>query len=357
MSKTMAISELKTAVQREAEGNFDVYRPLEALNFVPITPTEGKWVLEGDEGEGAYTFSGRRTFMSQICSLTGIPMQYAEKLPSHMFKDQYDYWKHQIVDAEPDKTMLFRLKELPERKIVGRAALSGTYNIFDNVDVVSALEEATADTNMYANRILLNEDRISVSVMSPELCLDLGVNKIDGRLDRFLGGLNITNSETGLGSIAAKFFLWRQWCSNGAIIDVVKTYIMKKIHRGEKNTLAEKFTKSIALATEKIPGYMDLFLKSRGTQINYPEKFIEYVAKNGGVTKKLASRVIDEFKENPLMDPPKATLWDVINAFTFTARSVPLEDKLLLETVGGGLIGKRVPPKFDEHIEDIDNVI
>ena len=34
MSKTMAISGLKTAVQREAEGNFDVYRPLEALNFI-----------------------------------------------------------------------------------------------------------------------------------------------------------------------------------------------------------------------------------------------------------------------------------------------------------------------------------
>jgi hypothetical protein len=353
MVERLTIDDVWSKVNKAAEGNFDVVRPFEKLRF---NDYDNNWILDGERGESAIAFKTNATCFSEICNFLGIPTAYAEKLPTELFSDQVMHWKNEILRENPDKKMRFRLKET-SNGIYGRAMVSDTYNDFDNDDLLKSLEDAIGDSDVYFERAIVNDDRFAVTVMLPELCMDLGINPIDGKVDKFIGGLHFLNSETGLGSVFAKFFLFRQWCRNGATVPIKETGVIKRAHRGKFDELVAHFQDGISAAIKSVPEYMEKFLESRDQFVFAPDFLIDYIAKSNNLTKRLAGVVKETLNVTPKCSFKGYTLWDVINAFTASAKSVELEDKIRLEGVGGSLIGKRIPAKFREDIADLQNMI
>ena len=123
----------------------------------------------------------------------------------------------------------------PERRMVrtlgdtARAFLSDRYRPIDHLFVLKPFMEALEDYGKSGGAIeiksnVLSDSRMYIQVIFPKISGEV----VNG--DVVSAGITLVNSEVGLGAFDVRSFLWRQWCSNGA---VAKSYL-RKYHTGRR---------------------------------------------------------------------------------------------------------------------------
>jgi hypothetical protein len=159
-------------------------------------------------GHGQFVI--RETGHEQIAERLGIPQRF------------YDRLKGQHAPLLADlATGLFH--RAPERRMIRtlddgvRALLSERYRPLDNVDLMEAVLPALMKAGMRIESCEVTERRLYLKAVTERVQAKItgGHTPMD---DILQAGLVVSNSEIGQGSVRVDPMVWRQICSNGAIV-------------------------------------------------------------------------------------------------------------------------------------------
>jgi hypothetical protein len=271
-----------------------------------------------------------------------MPANYVEKTPPELVRPHFNFWRNKILTEEPEKKFFIRTRVKPDGEKHIRGFLSGKYNVMDNLEIMEAIMDAFK-LNSIVRTITVSENYLNTQITFPDFVYDGGLNPIDKKQDYYFIGLNIVNSEVGLSKIKIRLLVWRQWCSNGA------TTLMKgdwgrfeKKHTGTAN-LPSLFSAALNNIGGHARPILEMFAETKRIPVSLPTDMIHAISREKRIPNWLERQVVESFYEEP-----GTSMFNVINAFTSAAHSnrVSIEDRMLLENIGGGLIGKTPPKRF-----------
>jgi hypothetical protein len=168
--------------------------------------------------DAAIVLGGAELYMSkdamlQATSLCGLPAAYVKKTPAKLIEPQLNYWyNEQGIGNRPAKLLVTKgqgaavtrqsIKPFSNLRILD-SVIDGIHERFGDEEILvdTKFHHALAGTHM---RLILPSQRFQVQ--------DTGVDE-----DEWLIGLNIYNSLTGKGKTSVNGYLFRWWCTNGAI--------------------------------------------------------------------------------------------------------------------------------------------
>ena len=131
------------------------------------------------------------------------------------------------------------LRQSPEQRMIrtmdghARAFLSNRYRRIDNLDIANITLPIIGEMKdaIYAS-CELSEDYMYIKVVNPRLTAEV----VPG--DIVQGGVIITNSETGQGSVCVQPLVYRLVCSNGMVVNDAK---MRRYHVGRLTSTDDDF--------------------------------------------------------------------------------------------------------------------
>lgn len=211
-----------------------------------------------------------------------------------------------------------------------RAFLSDRYRVIDHLDVLMcALNELQAHSAEIED-CYLSETELNIKVKSPNLR-----DFVRHKDDLMIGGIFLTNSETGHKALRVEPRLFRVKCSNGLIVEEMVT---REIHVGNGD---EGFDEIIYLSLRR--SIRELFAKfgeiiqtlreSSEIKVRNPQKLISNVVEH--------YRLSDSQRDNILMAfgaEPEADKYGIANALTLAAQKETWEKSVEMERIAGNLI-------------------
>jgi hypothetical protein len=114
-----------------------------------------------------------------------------------------------------------------------RALLSDRFRTLDNVDLFFSAAKVFKEVGAEIIRADLSEDRFYLRAINPNLSAEIKEHSGDiksGKIDHLFGGIVLSNSEVGAGSLHIERYGYRQICSNG----MVGESLMSRTHLGER---------------------------------------------------------------------------------------------------------------------------
>ena len=138
-------------------------------------------------------------------------------------------------------------------------------------------------------------------------------------------GFDISNSEVGYASIQVMPMIFRLVCTNGLRTQKA-LQILRKRHVGinffqMQDFFTNIFDKDLSVMVEQ----MELMGNLQNYRVKNLETVMFNIAKNIGIPKRVPQKAILEIAT------VRPTRYDVLNAFTATARDLPLHERLIVE--------------------------
>lgn len=274
------------------------------------------------EGEG-YLFV-TESCHSQIAEKLEIPLKYYRRMQTEtpeLLTRNVNAW---LERSEKD----FFIRGLGGTV---RAFLSDRYRVIDHLDVLMcALNELQAH-DAEIEDCFLSETEMNVKIKSQKLR-----DFVRHKDDLMIGGIFLTNSETGHKALRVEPRLFRVKCSNGLIIEEMVT---REIHIGNGD---EAFDEIIYLSLRR--SIRELFSKF-GDIIQALRESSEIKIKNA---QKLISNVVEHYRlseaqrDNILMAfgaEPEFDKYGIVNALTLAAqKETTWEKSVEMERIAGHLI-------------------
>lgn len=170
--------------------------PSGAVNFQEIMEGQPARVkINGEEHQ--LTDAG----LQQSATCIGIPATYSKRCPYHMLRDHLNFWC-----AAPGKKMRFFLRD---GKVVGAYKNHPDYhsNVMLHDNIVAGVEGTP----------VLGYHQVSTDLDYSRFCLVLDKTFEPKTGDTLYGGISVQNSIFGSKALEVTPYIFRQWCSNGAI--------------------------------------------------------------------------------------------------------------------------------------------
>ena len=171
-------------------------------------------VMERDRGVPTKSLRANEVAFQQIATQTGIDVRTARRF-QQSYPDVLDHAVNRIWDQEPTDRMLrtFDTSGSYSAYNVGilRAFVSSKFKTFDNVHLLNSALPALMESD--AQWKVVNGD-----ITDRRLYLRLKSEVIQGQPavgDVMALGIGLSNSEVGMGSVAAWQLAWTLWCLNG----------------------------------------------------------------------------------------------------------------------------------------------
>ena len=153
----------------------------------------------------------------QIAAAAKIPKAYYDRMraecPSLLAENINHWWN------DGGKKRLVRTDAATDTI---RAFLSDRYRPLDNYELLGSIMPAFEDSGLEMKSCELTESRLYLKATSPRLVGDVAVG------DTVQGGIVVSNSEVGQGSLRIDEFLYRLVCTNG----MVQATTVRKTHLG-----------------------------------------------------------------------------------------------------------------------------
>jgi len=269
-------------------------------------------------------FSVTRPCHSQIAERLEIPVRYYAKMETeapHLLAENVNTW----------------LKEKPKEVFIRglgdsvRAFLSDRYRVIDHLDMLyCSLNELQAHEAEFED-CFLSETEMNLKVKSLQLR-----DFVRHKDDRIIGGLLLTNSETGHRALRVEPRVFRVRCTNGMVIE---EFLTRQIHLGNGN---DGFDEAIYLSIRR--SIKELFGRF-GEIVQVLRETTEIKVRNAT---KVINNVVEHYrlsesqKENILIAfgaEPEEDKYGIANAITRAAqREETWEKNLELERIGGKLV-------------------
>jgi len=229
-----------------------------------------------------------------------------------------------------------------------RAFLSERYRVIDHLDVLyCALNELQAHEAEIED-CYLSEKEMDIKIRSEKL-----KDFIRDRNDLVIGGLLITNSETGHKALRVEPRIFRVVCNNGMVVEdfvTRKTFATRKIHLGDDLADEEIYLfirRSINAIFQRFGEIVNVLRESTEIKVKSPQTVINNVVEHYRLTEKQKENILIAFGAEP--EPDK---YGIANAITRAAQfEDDWEKKIELEKIGGRVIGLSINEfkRFDEN--------
>jgi len=218
MKTGMNIVELANEVTRQSKAKRDLLVDSIVMQMLPMPDFTDNvaMVISNPSVVGVERFEITETAHRQLSAWVGVPWLYYKRL----LADHPDLVMHQVNELfkrEPGTRML--------RTLDGkcRAFLSDRYKRLDNDSVLAqTLPVLMRDGNVPAHDIIANhitDDVMKLRVVwtDESLAQDIGEAPKNGGRDIIYPGFEISNSETGKGTLHIRGFFYRTYCKNGCV--------------------------------------------------------------------------------------------------------------------------------------------
>jgi len=212
-----------------------------------------------------------------------------------------------------------------------RAFLSDRYRVIDHLDVLlCALNELQAhDSEIEA--CFLSEIEMNIKVKSQKL-----KDFVRHKDDLIMGGIFITNSETGHKALRVEPRMFRVKCSNGMIVEELVT---REIHIGNSDDISDEIVylslrRSIRELFSRFGEIVLLLRESTEAKIRNPQKVIQNVVDQYKLSEFQKANILMAFGAEPEYDQ-----YGIANAVTLAAQKEETWEKSVeLEKLGGKLV-------------------
>lgn len=355
-----------------AEGNLALAFP--SLHDIEFPAFDGIITSSGADSVLTESVAISPTAHQQIGDRYNIPRAYYTRMQREapeLLARNVNHWLG--VD---DRGVLVRTYRM-EQGGYARAVLSDRYRIVDNLEVFFAVCEELDAKNINARftHSDLTEDRMYVRIEFPDLQEDFeklitrdGMhNWHTSGSDPWFGGLIVSNSETGNGSVSIKPRLIRKVCSNGAIIEHA---VLKQFHLGSK--LNEGFYEGDRTRTleneilfsrikdvvaqlcdpDLFRQFLGQFTATATTRLAHPVAAATNVATHLGLSDERRNQLLERFV---LQDA--STQYGIADAVTWLAHdyeTVDADMAVSLETYGGKIL-TTAPAEFQRTFDHTTN--
>ncbi len=317
-------------IHQDDAGKYDFTTNLRDIDF---NDSNGRFVMKNNNGD-EMEYDLTTNAYNQIMSKVGIPAQYARKLPFHLLKTNFDYWKKKIGEKE----MFIRAKKLNEENDLVRAFLSPKYNVLDNKHVVDAFTKNISRDKYICTNYNITDDMFNARIILKDFEYN-NVSGPDGKPNKFFAGLHITNGETGNYSVNIDMIIWELWCQNGAIRRFGGKSILSKKHSGNDFSLVEKFNEALSEAKDNAGETMELFVNAKTEEVKQPIiTLTQLMARRKEIFRdNFRQAVIDAYEQRP-----EPTRYGIISALTQAAQQLPYDRRIEVEKVAGDIMTKAI---------------
>lgn len=273
--------------------------------------------------------------LSQLCSIVGVPSQYAAKCIAR----REDWAKDLILDNINSWLTRNRRENSLVREYDGnvRGILTDRYTTFDAPDVMQGLFTGfgTDESNFAVEGFCVNPERLHIRIVKK--------TPVPGINEDLYAGLIVNSSDVGRGAITIGYFLFKQICTNGLIRKKVQGASYRQIHIGSIEDISQNIQAAIGRIGEYETCMAELVRRAR--KIRYSEEAIinpdsfaheslfKTIKAQTGLPDKAISNVFDTMVV--AYDP---TAWGLVNAITLIAQDYTLDRRLNLEEAAGRLL-------------------
>jgi len=212
-----------------------------------------------------------------------------------------------------------------------RAFLSDRYRVIDHLDVLlCALNELQAH-DAEIEDCYLSEIEMNIKVKSQKL-----KDFVRHKDDLIMGGIFITNSETGHKALRVEPRMFRVKCSNGMIVEELVT---REIHIGNGDEISDEIVylslrRSIRELFNRFGEIVLLLRESTEAKIRNPQKVIQNVVDQYKLSEAQKANILMAFGAEPEYDQ-----YGIANAVTQAAQKEETWEKSVeLEKLGGKLV-------------------
>jgi len=212
-----------------------------------------------------------------------------------------------------------------------RAFLSDRYRVIDHLDVLyCALNELQAH-DAEIEDCFLSETELNIKVKSQTLR-----DFVRHKDDLIMGGIFITNSETGHKALRVEPRMFRVKCSNGMIVEELVT---REIHIGNGDEISDEIVylslrRSIRELFNRFGEIVLLLRESTEAKIRNPQKVIQNVVDQYKLSETQKANILMAFGAEPEYDQ-----YGIANAVTQAAQKEETWEKSVeLEKLGGKLV-------------------
>jgi len=261
---------------------------------------------------------------TQIAEKLEIPIKYYHKMEEtapELLAENVNTWlrkngKYVFIRSLGDST---------------RAFLSDRYRVIDHLDVLlCALNELQAH-DAEIEDCYLSEIEMNIKVKSAKLR-----DFVRHKDDLIMGGIFITNSETGHKALRVEPRMFRVKCSNGMIVEELVT---REIHIGNGDEISDEIVylslrRSIRELFNRFGEIVLLLRESTEAKIRNPQKVIQNVVDQYKLSEAQKANILIAFGAEPEYDQ-----YGIANAVTLAAQKEESWEKSVeLEKLGGKLI-------------------
>lgn len=197
-----------------------------------------KMVMDADENGAVLTLINDQTNTNtllgvndiaheQIGSSLGIPKNYYDRMRREnpaLLTENVNTW----FNADPKVRMVRTLDG------TARAFLSDRYRRIDNFDIASVVLPLLGDMNVKFESTEITDSRMYIKVVNERLTREVKPG------DYVQSGLIITNSEVGMGTVTIQPLLYRLVCTNGMIVNDMKSGATRRKHLGRRYSTSDE---------------------------------------------------------------------------------------------------------------------
>jgi hypothetical protein len=309
MRATATLGNLIEKVETMSAGNFDETVSLNEMEFSSLSEM---WI----GGVGVEVLPQAQRLLA---NRLGVPFSYLDRCPADLQAVNLNHW----LEHERKHRESFFLRFNSQRQV--RAAFTTRFEPTDNYEILLKMPELGFRPEQEVQYML--DDGMMV-VRVPEYARSFEV----ALQDNVVPGLSIGNSEIGFLSFCIECFYLRLVCTNGMVVPVsVGQSRFKHISRKAFEALPETI-RQVAESSNRQQAQMVI---SVNTPVHSPMQTIESFNKRFGLTLAEGEMVKASFAQEP-----GETMWNVIQAYTGSARSPELtvEAAYRLERVGGQIL-------------------
>lgn len=261
---------------------------------------------------------------SQIAERLDIPAKYYQKMVNEspeLLAENVNTW---LRRSEKD----FFVRGLGASV---RAFLSGRYKVIDHLDVLyCSLNELQAH-EAEVEDCFLSETEVNLKVRSNKLR-----DFVRHRDDLIIGGLLLTNSETGHKAIRVEPRLFRVQCTNGMVIE---EFVTRQVHlengdNGFDEMIYLSIRRSIRELFSQFGEIIQTLRETTEIKVRNPQRVINNVVEHYKLSETQKENILMSFGAEPEFDK-----YGIANAITRAAQKEENWEKSLeLEKLGGKLI-------------------
>lgn len=284
------------------------------LRYKPV----GKEWQEADITEFAF---------GQLCTNIGIPAAYIKK----------------CIDNEKTELAISNFKAwvsgggrvLLVREVEGtvRAVLSERFQPFDNDRAIRTVKNMVDRDKYMLQAAHLSEDRLHMRYITR--------NPLDVKGDPspMYSGFTISNSGVGRGSFNMVYYLYRQWCDNGALVTDKKGTLFRQSHAGADIADGKLSLMGRSLnEMENLNRYALEHIRKNQSKV-LDEMEMKYALESARYKLKLSEKAQENIQDL-LMGAYDRTLWGFHNAVMEVAQEYTLDTRIEYETyAGNGIFG------------------